>query len=174
MNPVFRAGRALGQAEICRLEGTSGVRYVNKAATELSRTTELKTIARHLQGIARDWKNRSKELPNIMPAIQAHGGMIYHAVSCGVLLGLALEACKVADKDTVISQAKSSIVQWLKGANEHAYAIKAQGLQLNLPDFRPNFNRVISPIQVVKKSRELRNHAQFIERLSNTVGNKIK
>lgn len=173
MNPVFRAGRALGQAEICRLEGLNGVQHVTKAANECLRTTELATIARHLQGIARDWKNRARELPNIMPAIQAHGGKIYHAVSCGVLLGLALEACKVADKDTVTSKAKSQILEWLDGASAHAYAIKAQNFQPSLPDYRPNFNRVIAPIQVVNKSLELRNHAQFIENLSNTVGNAI-
>ena len=174
MNPVFRAGRSLGQAEICRLEGESGVQHMTKAANELLRTNELKGIVPHLQGIARDWGNRSKEIPPIISAIQGHGGKIYHAVSCGVLLGLALEACKVADKDTVTSKAKSQILEWLNGAGAHAYAIRAQNFQPDLPDYRPNFNRVIAPIQVVKKSLELRNHAQFIENLSNTVGNGIR
>ncbi|ODS35525.1 MAG: hypothetical protein A7316_03595 [Candidatus Altiarchaeales archaeon WOR_SM1_86-2] len=176
MDPIFRAGRALGQSEILRLEGKNGVAYVNKAAAELkrSRIRGLDGVSTHLQGIASNWKGRSSELPGITPAIQAHGGRTYQAVSCGLLLGLAMEACRQAGKDTVTSRAKNQIVTWLKSASDHAYALKAQGLVKHMGDYRPNFNRVIAPIQVVKRSSELRNHYRFVENLSNTIGNAIR
>lgn len=175
MDPIFRAGRAIGQAEILRLERKKGVIYLNKAVAELkrSRIRGLSGVTKHLQGIARNWQKRSVELPGITPAIQALGGKTYQAVSCGVLLGQAMETCRQAGKDTVTSRAKRQVLMYLRSSSKHAYALKAQGLAKNMRDCRPNFNRVIAPIQTVRRSSELRNYYQFIERLSNTVGNAI-
>ena len=109
MDPVFYAGLNLGSAEIYRqiVKDESGFKdgspFVNTAASLLSRArdTNFSGIVKHLQEIGRDWKGRFPELPNVLEAIQqveGVAGAVYQKVSCGFMLGQAMETCRQAKK----------------------------------------------------------------------------
>jgi hypothetical protein len=180
MDPIFRAGRGLGRAEMMRLNLKSGTNFLNETIGELSRSkvAGIQAEIDELKRMAGDWARRSTQLPAIIGAIRDQrlggAGKGYQAFCSGLLLGLAMEACFQANKDTVTEKAKGDIVQWLSMARGHTAALKAQGFVPGMPDYDIPFNAIINPIRVVKRSIELRNFYQLIENLSNQIGNAIR
>lgn len=176
MDPVFRAGRALGRAQGLWLSNRNGSRYLTTAASELERSgiVSLRDVARDLRAIAGDWKRRASQIPQIISRIQAEGGRTYQAVSAGVLLGLSMEACQQAGRNTDLAEARSGITGWLNAAKLHSAALKDQGFVPGMRNFDASFNAIINPIKTVRQASQLRNYYQLIENLSNQVGNAIR
>ena len=176
MDAVFHAGVELGRAEILRLDRKNGAAHLSRAAADLNRAgiPALRNEASTVMAVSRNWKARAAEIPQIIARIQALGGRTYQAISAGVLLGLAIEACRLAGKDTDTATAKTQLLDWLNGAKAHTRALKDQGLVPSMPNFDSRFNSVITPIQLIKQASELPNHSQLIENLSNQVGNAIR
>ncbi len=184
MDPVFYAGLNLGSAEIYRqiVKDESGFKdgspFVNTAASLLSRArdTNFSGIVKHLQEIGRDWKGRFPELPNVLEAIQqveGVAGAVYQKVSCGFMLGQAMETCRQAKKKTVVAEAKANVISWINRARDHAVALSARGFYPQLPDYSVRFNSVSNPIHTVKQSSEFLSHSDLIEALAKDLGNAI-
>jgi hypothetical protein len=179
MDPTFRAGRGLGRAEMARLNQKMGANFLQEVISELARAKipGIQPELNELQAIIRDWRARSDRLQGIISAIRDQrlggNGKGYQAFCSGFLLGLAMEACLQIDKDTVTARVKDEVIGWLDMAKKHTSALKAQGFLPHMQVFDSQFNTIINPIMVVKRSAELRNFYQLIEKLSNDVGNAI-
>ena len=175
MDPILHAGRALGRALVLHGVRENGSRYLAEAASDLQRS-KIKALAgeaNKLRQMASNWKWGANQIPTIFESIQNQRGKTYHAVSCGFLMGLAMEACLKAGRDTDLPTTKTELVDWLVGAKEHSGALKDQHFVPNMPNFEGKFNRIITAIRSADSSLQLRNASQLIEDLSNKVGNAI-
>ena len=177
MNAVFRAGRALGRADVLRLiRGKDGSTYLREAATCLSSTAvpALHQVADSLNGIANNWRSQKDQIPAITPRVQAAGPKEYHAVSAGIWMGIALESCVQVDEDTVTADCKARIAEALENARGHVEALRLQGILPNMPDFNGPFRSEISGVTAVRQTGEFRAHFSLIQGLSNQAGNAIR
>lgn len=182
MDAIFRAGRALGRAEVMRLSGNDGSSHVRDAITEMNRSPNpgVRGVVQHAQGLAGNWLRRKAELPGITAEIRdihllgTGDNKGYQSFCCGLLLGLASEACRQADADTVTKIATTHVGEWLARAKKHAEALKLQKLVPGMLDFNARFNAILTPLGFVQSSAALKNYAQLIESLSDDVGNAIR
>lgn len=181
MDAIFRAGRALGRAEAMRLNEKDGASYVRDAISEMNRSSNagVRGVVPHAQGLVNNWVRRKDELPGLIAAIRdTHilgmgDNKGYQSFCCGLLLGLALEACRQVGPDTVTKIAITRVGEWMSGAKLHAEALKLQNLVPGMADFGARFNTLLTPLGFVQSSAELKNYASLIEALSNDVGNAI-
>lgn len=176
MDQVFRAGRALGRAEVLRLiPGKEGSAQLREAATCLQSTGNpaLRAVTDTLNRIAMNWNASKDQIPGITGQIQAVGPKEYHAVSAGIWLGIAMESCVSGKKDDPTSECKAAIADRLEKARAHVEALRLQGILPNMPDFNTQFRAEVSGVSLVRQTSELTGHFGLIQNLSNQVGNAI-
>lgn len=182
MHPIFRAGRALGRAEVLRLiRDKDGSASVREASSCLNSTgiPALREVAQSLNVIASNWRSNKDQLPGITSRIQAVGPKEYQAVSAGLWMGIAIESCiqavaKDAVKDIETADYKAGIADVLEKARAHVEALRLQEILPTMPDFNGQFRAEISGVSAVRQTGQLQGHIQLIQRLSDQVGNAIK